>query len=44
MRFTDKIAALVFAYGLWMVIAFALGVLTKPVVNAFLTGYSVWGL
>lgn len=44
MRFTDKIAVLVFAYGLWVVMAFAFGVLTKPVVSAFLTGYAVWGL
>lgn len=44
MRFTDKIAALVLAYGLWMMIAFALGVLTKPIINAFTIGYSVWSL
>lgn len=43
MKFADRIGALVIAFGLWMVLAFILGLLVRPVFNAFLTGFYAWG-
>ena len=43
MKLADRIGALVIAYGLWMVFAFVIGLIARPVFNAFVTGFYVWG-
>jgi len=43
MKFTDRIGALVMAYGLWMIAAFVIGLLARPVANAFIYGFRIWG-
>lgn len=43
MTLIDRFVLLVTCVALWMVVAAGVGLMTRPVVGAFMFGYQAWG-